>query len=209
MRRPTTMRLNVWGSARTGRSRPGRVASAVLAPLLGIALQLTGTPPAVAESGLAGAVAAPTGDEQATPRIEPVLAPDYMAVAALTGEPPTLVGVALARMRGDAQELVLGVCGLRPDHPYRLVIDGMPAANLTPSEHGVINASLSTAPGAAEEALPESVRPVSRLVRVELTDGIGAVVVSGDLKAVRAPSLRHSPRADGATARAQRATATP
>ena len=206
MRRPTTMRSNVWGTARTERPRGGCVASVVLAPVLGTALLLVGALPAYADGGVAGD---PAANDHATARIAPALPPDYMAVAALKGQTPTLVGLALARVRGDEQELVLGVCGLKPNHSYRLVVDGIPAADMTPSEHGVINASLSSAPGAAEEALPESVRPVSRLVRVELRDGIGAVVISGYLKTVTARASRCSPRADGATAHAQRATATP
>jgi hypothetical protein len=202
------MTANVVGTARTRWPGSGRVAVGVLLSILGVATIFSSVP-GVASTGRSHGVAGLPGGAPPAERAAEPSQGDYLAVAALRGDRSTLVGVALARMRGDTQELVLGVCGLEPNRPYRLVIDGTLAGSLTPSEHGVLNASLSSVPGADAEALPEYARPVSKVERVELRDGGGASVASGTLRPVTARGSVCSPPAAGATARARRATATP
>ena len=202
------MRARVRSVARVQRPRGERVASIVFLCVLGVALHLTETQTlrAVAAAGFPrdgqGDPPAPRARESFSPA-------DYMAVAELRSRRPALVGVALARMSGDAQEIVVGVCGLEPDHPYRLVIDGLPAATLIPSENGVVNASLSSVPDAAEQLLPERARPVSKVKRVELVEGGGVPVASGNLRAVRARACKLPPRSAEATALGPPATTTP
>ena len=188
------MRVGGGSPVRARQPRGERVASLLLLVILGAAGILT-------EAQTFRVVAA--GDARdASPA-------DYLAVAALRGERPGQVGVALATIRGDAEEIVVGVCGVEPDRPYRLVIDGVGTATLRPTEGGVVNASLYSAPDATDRTLPEHARPVSRVRRVELVGGEGRLVVSGELVPVTVRAGRSSPREAAAAAFAPRATATP
>ena len=202
------MRAGVRSVAQVQRPRGERVASIVFLCVLGVALHFTETQ-TLRTVAAAGCPRDAQGDSPAQGAREPFSPADYMAVGELRGRRPALVGVALARIRGDAQEIVVGVCGLEPDRPYRLVIDGLPAATLVPSENGVVNANLSSVPDDGGHLLPERARPVSNVRRVELVEAGGVSVASGDLRAVRARAWRLPPRSVEATALAPPATATP
>ncbi len=123
----------------------------------------------------------------AAPGAQGTATADYLAVGALNGHRQGAAGVAIALIRGDAHEVTLGVRGLEPDRPYVLVIDGTAAASITASESGLIHAEMSDPPVDDGIALPDSLLPVSGLLRVELVDSSGAVVVSGELRDATPP----------------------
>ena len=115
--------------------------------------------------------------------------PDYLAVAILKDESSSVLGMAAAAVKDDAQELVLTVWGLNPGETYTLVIDTNTVGELTASEHGRIQAEYSTQATDHDLPLPDALNPVSGLISVELLDSGGTTVVSGDFQTVVKPEL--------------------
>jgi hypothetical protein len=115
--------------------------------------------------------------------------PDYLAVAILKDESSSVLGMAAAAVKDDAQELVLTVWGLNPGETYTLVIDTNTVGELTASEHGRIQAEYSAQATDHDLPLPDALNPVSGLISVELLDSGGTTVVSGDFQTVVKPEL--------------------
>jgi hypothetical protein len=115
--------------------------------------------------------------------------PDYLAVAILKDDASKVMGMAAASIKGDEQELVLSVWGLKPGEKYTLVVDTTTVGDLTASEHGRIQAEYSNTAGGEGLPLPGTLDPVSTLAQVELKDSGGTTVVSGDFQGVVQPEL--------------------
>jgi hypothetical protein len=115
--------------------------------------------------------------------------PDYLAVAILKDDASKVLGMAAASIKGDEQELVLSVWGLKPGDKYTLVVDTTTVGDLTASEHGRIQAEYSNTTGGEGLPLAGTLDPVSTLVHVELKDPGGTTVVSGDFQGVVQPEL--------------------
>jgi hypothetical protein len=114
---------------------------------------------------------------------------DYLAVAILKDGAAKVLGMAAASIKGDEQELVLSVWGLKPGENYTLVVETTMAGDLTASEHGRIQAEYSNTTGGEGLPLPHTLDLVSTLVHVELMDSGGTTVVSGDFQGVVQPEL--------------------
>ena len=115
--------------------------------------------------------------------------PDYLAVAILKDNASKVLGMAAASIKGDEQELVLSVWGLKPGERYTLVVDTTTLGDLTASEHGRLQAGYSNTTGGEGLPLPGTLDPVSTLVHVELKDAGGTTVVSWDFQSVVQPEL--------------------
>lgn len=87
-------------------------------------------------------------------------------------------GTAKVKIIGDYQELKIEVEGLQSNAAYKLVVDDVTLGYKT-VQSGFVRAFFSTL-GAGEQALPQALRPVTLIRRVEVEDARGATVLRGE-----------------------------
>jgi hypothetical protein len=115
--------------------------------------------------------------------------PDYLAAAILKDDTSKVLGMAVAAVKNDEEELILTLWGLNPGDTYTLVIDATEVGQLTASDHGHIQVEYSSQPTGHDLQLPSALGSVTGLLHVELRDSGGTTVVSGDFQSVVKPEL--------------------
>lgn len=116
--------------------------------------------------------------------------PDYLAVAILRDGSSKVLGMAVAAVKNDEEELVLTVWGLNPGETYTLVVDDdTKVGDLTASDHGHIQVEYSSQPTVHGLPLPSTLGSVTELLYLDLQDSGGTTAVSGDFQTVVKPEL--------------------
>jgi hypothetical protein len=120
--------------------------------------------------------------------------PDYLAAAILKDDLSKVLGMAVAAVKSDVEELALTVWGLDPGETYALVIDAEDVGTLTASERGTIQVEYSSQPTGHELQLPSTAGSVTEFLHLEVQDSGGTTVVSGDFQEVVKPELTTAKR---------------
>jgi hypothetical protein len=97
---------------------------------------------------------------------------------------PSARGHAEVSVTGSLQELRVTAYRLVPGSTYRLVIDGQQKGSMVAGAFGSVSIVMSSNPGAHAIQLPDDLQPVTGIDRIELLDGQGELVLSGDFDPV-------------------------
>lgn len=117
--------------------------------------------------------------------LNPTLDLESMIEMTSGGGFPNAKGSAEVYVTVAVQEFRIIAHGLAPGSAYRLAINGqLQPGSFTAGKFGNIKVVMSSNPGATAIQLPDEFQPVTRIDGIELQDGLGRLVLSGDFDPV-------------------------
>lgn len=92
-----------------------------------------------------------------------------------TGVRPNAAGDAETRSRSDRQRIDFEITGLNPNAPYRFVADGITLGTRNADANGSMDVSFR------DSAIPDDLKPVSDIARLEVFTGADQLALFADL----------------------------
>ncbi|MGC8915825.1 MAG: DUF5666 domain-containing protein [Thermoanaerobaculum sp.] len=136
---------------------------------------------------LAGNVADARWDGDGHPQRE------YLAVAPLATPQGVVLGLAVAEIKEGKQTLKVAAFFLPVSAPVTVLADGQVLGTVQTQANGFLHVIFSTQPEDDQLPLPEASLPVSSWQKLELKDGEGNTLVSGEFASVPHPGTATAP----------------